>query len=268
MTMESKKDMDKKPKTSIVAERDDIIGRNIPESRGEASTSKVGRQSRPSDISGLMKFILLLTFFGLIGAGVFGGLQYQDLSAKHESLLARFDLLESRLSSTDESVTQSGAAMQLNISKHSEELKKHWSEIRKLWGVTNDTNKTKIADNKKDIAFLAAKRVATKEAIAAVVDRIDKEIAVIGDVSVTQLGLSADIENTNEVMRQYADELNRLKASLSSSERDQANNAEAIEAIEGFRRQMTQKIYQLEQLLATPAPKPKMSLAQPLVEDS
>jgi len=41
-------------------------------------------------------------------------------------------LLESRLSSTDESVTQSGAAMQINISKHKDELKKHWSEIRKL----------------------------------------------------------------------------------------------------------------------------------------
>ena len=72
-----------------------------------------------------------------------------------KNLQSRFELLESRLSSTDESVTQSGAAMQVNISKHSDELKKHWSEIRKLWGVTNDINKTKISDNKKDIAFLA-----------------------------------------------------------------------------------------------------------------
>ena len=276
MTMESKKDMDKKPKTSIVAERDDMIGRNLPESRGDTLGSKNGRQASDSGMSGLMKFILLLTFFGLIGAGIFGGLQYQDLSAKHESLLGRFDLLESRLSSTDESVTQSGAAMQLNISKQGEELKKHWSEIRKLWGVTNDTNKTKIAANKKDITFLATKRVASQESITALVARVDKETAAIGEVSVTQLGLSADIENTNEAMRQYADELNRLKTSLSRTGRDQANNAEAIEAIEGFRRQITQKIYQLEQRLATPAPKPKpepepepkpeVSPAKPLVE--
>ena len=260
--------MDKKPKTSIVAERDDMIGRNPPESRGDTPSSKTGRHSTGSGMSGLMKFILLLTFFGLIGSGIFGGLQYQDLSVKHESLLARFDLLESRLSSTDESATQSGAAMQLNISKQGEELKNQWSEIRKLWGVTNDTNKTKIADNKKDIIFLASKRVATQESIAAVVGRIDKESAAIGEMRVTQLGLAADIENTKEAMRQYADELNRLKTSLSQTGRGQANNAEAIVAIEGFRRQITQKIYQLEQRLATPTakPEPEVRSAQPLVE--
>jgi chromosome segregation ATPase len=258
--------MDKKPKTSIVAERDDMIGRNPPESRGDTPSSKNGRHSAGSGMSGLMKFILLLTFFGLIGAGIFGGLQYQDLSVKHESLLARFDLLESRLSSTDESVTQSGAAMQLNISKQGEELKKQWSEIKKLWGVTNDKNKTRIADNKKDIAFLAAKRVATQESIADVLDRVDKETAAIGEMSVTQLGLSADIANTNKAMREYADELNRLKISLSQAGRGQANNTQAIEAIEGFRRQITQKIYQLEQRLATPIAKPELSPTQPLVE--
>lgn len=156
--------------------------------------------------------------------------------------------------------------MQLNISKQGEELKNQWSEIRKLWGVTNDTNKTKIADNKKDIAFLASKHVATQESIAAVVGRIDKESAAIGEMRVTQLGLAADIENTKEAMRQYADELNRLKTSLSQAGRGQANNAQAIEAIEGFRRQITQKIYQLEQRLATPIAKPEVSPTQPLVE--
>ena len=86
------------------------------------------------------------------------------------------------------------------------------------------------------------------------------------------MGLSADIDKVNEVLREYADELNRLKAGLSRTDRDQANNAEAMEAIEGFRRQMTQKIYQLEQQLAAPAPKPEpepkpeTSPGQPLVE--
>ena len=61
---------------------------------------------------------------GLVTAVGFGWLQYQDLLKRHDSLQTRFDLLESRLSSTDESVTQSGAAMQLNISKNKDELKK------------------------------------------------------------------------------------------------------------------------------------------------
>ena len=132
--------MDKKPRSPIVAERDDMIGRTTSDKRADQANSKTSATSRAgaNGLSGSMRWLVLLTFFGLIGAGFFGWSEYQQLSTKHETLQARFELLESRLSSTDESVTQSGAAMQINISKHSDELKKHWSEIRKLWGVTTN----------------------------------------------------------------------------------------------------------------------------------
>lgn len=255
--MEIKDTMDKKPRSPIVAERDDMIGRKIPDGRGDQSGPKSATGS-----SGTIKTLAILTFIGLILGGGFGWIQYQDLLKKHVSLQERFDLLESRLSSTDESVTQSGAAMQINISKHKDELKKHWSEIRKLWGVANDTNKTKIANNKKDISFLANKRIALQDSIKELEKKIAKESSSISDVSINYLALSEELDKANQKQRDTIDQLNRLRAALAKTDREMTNNADAIEAMDSFRRSMTRKIYELEQrpVSIQPTTKPTVSV--------
>ena len=197
-------------------------------------------------MSGGWKFLVLIVFFGLVGAGGFGLVHYQDLSGKHQSLQARFEALESRLSSTDESVSQSGAALQVKISRQEDEIKKHWSEIKKLWGVTNDINKGKIEKNQKDISFLASKRQALETAVA-------KDSKSLKALSGNYLGISADLDAANENMRNYADGLNRLNNSLSRIDRELKSNAEAVESMEAFRRQINQKIYALEQNAPAPA---------------
>ena len=234
--------MEKKRINPIVAERDDMIGRSPSSARADGSngTNGNGSDGQAGGMSGLWKFLVLVAFFGLAGAGGFGWMQYQDLSSKHSALQQRFESLESRLSSTDDSVTQSGAAMQVNISKQGDQLKKHWSEIRKLWGVTNDINKGKIEKNQKDISFLASKRNALEQSVA-------KDSKKIGALSANYLGLSADVDVANESMRNQSDGLNRLKTSLAILDRDIKNNAEGIESMEAFRRQINQKVYALEQ---------------------
>jgi hypothetical protein len=121
----------------IVAERDDMIGRS-PTSTSSSKKGSSGGDGKPpgrgssngsSTGSGSTK-ILLAILVALVGVAGFGWMQFAALSANHSDLQQRFESLESQLSSTDESVTQSGAAMQLNISKQADELKKHWSEIR------------------------------------------------------------------------------------------------------------------------------------------
>ena len=233
----------------IIAERDDMIGRSIPDSRGDKSASGGGSSNgrslaADSGIPGLWKFMILIAFFGLAGAGGFGWLQYQTLANKHNSLQERFDNLESRLSSTDESVTQSGAAMQLNISKQGDELKKHWSEIRKLWGVTNDINKGKIEKNKKDISFLVSKRSELET-------KVIKDGKSLSALSANYLGVSADVDAVNESLNNQTDGLNRLKASVLRIDSDLQNNVEAVKSMEAFRRQINQKIYDLEQQSAS-----------------
>jgi hypothetical protein len=234
----------------IVAERDDMIGRSASSARTEGSSGNGsngnGSSGSAGGMSGLWKFLVLAAFFGLLGAGGFGWMEYQKLSAKHSALQERFELFESRLSSTDESVTQSGAAMQMNISKNTSQLKKHWTEIKKLWVVTNDINKGKIDKNQKDIAFLGSKRTALEKIVV-------KEGKKIGALSANYLGLSADVDATNESMRNQSDGLNRLKTSLQLLEREIQNNADGVKSMESFRRQTNQKIYALEQGRTAPA---------------
>ena len=178
------------------------------------------------------------------------------LSNKHSDLQQRFETLESRLSSTDESVTQSGAAMQLNISKQADELKKHWSEIRKLWGITNDINKAKIEGNKKDIAFLASKRTAIEKPVADLSARVDKENRSLTNLSGNYLAISADIDGVNARVRALSDKLAALRSTLTSLDRQLKANAEGIESMDAFRRQTNQKIYALENRSSGPAPAP------------
>tara|TARA_B110000908_G_scaffold98684_1_gene116513 strand:- start:63 stop:701 length:639 start_codon:yes stop_codon:yes gene_type:complete len=201
-----------------------------------------------------MRSLVLLTFFGLIGAGVFAWSEYQQLLTKHENLQNRFELLESRLSSTDESVSQSGAAMQVSISKHSDELKKHWSEIKKLWGVTNDINKTKISDNKKDIAFLAKQRLAIEQSIKNLGKKVEKDSDTVSDVGLNYLMLTEELSTANQTLRDYVDQLNQLKAATAKINQAQSDNTDAIAAMDSFRRKTTQKIYNLEQRAAAPLP--------------
>ena len=260
--------MDKKPRSPIVAERDDMIGRTTADKRGDQANSKTSATARagPNGLSGSMRSLILLTFFGLVGAGLFGWSEYQQLSTKHENLQSRFELLESRLSSTDESVTQSGAAMQVNISKHTDELKKHWSEIRKLWGVTNDINKTKISDNKKDIAFLAKQRIAIEKSVKTLDEKVEKDSDTVSNVGLNYLTLTEELNAANQTLRDYVDQLSQLKAALAKANRAQSDNTDAIAAMDSFRRRTTQKIYDLEQRAVAPAPTPIVIPETPISE--
>ena len=230
--------MANKPINPIVAEREDMIGR--PNS-GPASARKSDRvRDTTSGLSGGWKFLIWLALLGLIGASGLAWLEYQHLVGKHQSLLQRFDALESRLSSTDESVTQSGAALQIKISRQGDDLAKHWSEIKKLWGVTNDINKGKIDKNRADVTFLSSQLIPLQAAVK-------KDNKIIDSLGESYFGFSADLDAANEHLRTFADGLNSIQKSLATTEAQIKNNAEAVESMEAFRRQINQKIYALEQ---------------------
>jgi uncharacterized coiled-coil protein SlyX len=246
----------------IVAERDDMIGRSSTStaslkkgsSGSDGNRSGGGSSNGSSNGSGGSNILVLIVLLGLIGAGLFGWMQFDALSKNHRDLQQRFEALETRLSSTDESVTQSGAAMQLKISKQADELKKHWSEIRKLWCVTNDINKAKIEGNKKDIAFLASKRTAIEKSVAELSARVDKENRSLTNLSGNYLAISADIDVVNASVRALSDKLAGLRSSLNAIDRQLKANAEGIESMDAFRRQTNQKIYTLEKRSSAPAP--------------
>lgn len=234
--------MDKERINPIVAERDDMIGRPSSNTKGDSSHTKTTSKTPVAGISGPWRFIILFALLGLAIGAYLGWQQYQSFLQLQE----RFEILNSRLNNTDESVTQSGAAMQISISKQGDELKKHWSEIKKLWGVANDKNKNKIEKNTQDIKFLASKR-AELETLA------NEDRNKVQGITENYLGLSADLEALTVSLSEQNAAISKLQLSLNQQQRQIQDNNEAVRSIDGFRRQTNQKLLNLEQRTASQA---------------
>ena len=159
-------DRDFKRFDPIVPESDDRIGRSsggtVDDGRRRAA-----KRPPPSDshgggsIGGVWKLLVLVLLLGLAGMGY---MLVQE-KARLAQLQSRFDELEAKIVSTDESLNQSGATLGMKIREHTEALDKHWSEIRKLWGVSYDTNRKTIDINSKTIESQGATLAAQDKAI-------------------------------------------------------------------------------------------------------
>ena len=237
--------MDKQQKSPIVAERDVLISNATDGLKREPYKAKK-TIAEGQGLSSAWKAVALISLLGLLAVSWIGWQQYQAFTQLHE----RFEILDSRLNNTDESVNQSGAAMQINIGKHSDQLKKHWSEIRKLWGISNDKNKGKIASNAKDIAFLAAKRKELNETLNSLQLQLDKDRASAEAVGENFFGLSADMDKLNDSLGEYVIALEKVESSIGQQNLKIQNNLEAMASVDAFRRQVNQKILKLEQAVA------------------
>lgn len=123
----------------IVLDSGDRIGQS---SVGERVSSGHDTSARkPSGGGWFWKVLLLILLVGFGGLGYFFVQEMDKLA----TLQARFDELQAKIASTDESLAQSGTSLSLKINEHQASLDKHWSEIKKLWGISNDKNRKAIA---------------------------------------------------------------------------------------------------------------------------
>jgi chromosome segregation ATPase len=241
----------------IVPESDERIGRG--EDRG-GRTAK-GRKRASSDvpprsggvIGGFWKVLVLILLLGLGGLGYFFVQETERLSL----LQSRFDDLESKIVSTDESLNQSGAALGIKLKSHGETLDKHWSEIKKLWGVSNDRNRKKIEAQEKSIKSLEASRAARKKDVANLTAKLTKTGKSVDSMASASLAAKLEVNDMVNQSRELVDQLNSLKQSLKASQLDLktrvAGNEEAINAIDAYRLQVNRDIQQIKQQLgATP----------------
>lgn len=237
--------MDKQRTNPIVPERDDKIDRDSDGSQVESYMSRdTGYVS--NTLSSGWKLIAILSFLGMLIIACVGWQQYQQFIVLQE----RFQVLDSRLNNTDESVNQSGVAMQVNISNHSEQLKKHWSEIRKLWGITNDKNKGKITKNTKDIVFLASKRNDLEASLKKLQIQIENDRKNLSEVGENFFGVYADMDRLNTLLDEYLVALQKVQTSVDQQNKRVQSNLEAVGSIDAFRRQINQKIIKLEKKIA------------------
>ena len=256
-------DRDFKAFDPIVPESDERIGRG--ESTGNQPSS--GRRKRVSNSPpraagsvGILWKILILVL--LVALGGLGYLFMQE-AARLATLQGRFDDLETKIVSTDESLNQSGAMLGIKLKNHDEELDKHWSEIKKLWGVSNDRNKKNIDAQGKSIKSLQASMAARKKETSTLAGKLDsltnklaKTTKSVETVASSSLAAKLEVNDMVSRSQDLVDQFNRLEQSLKASQQDLktriASTEEAIDAIDAYRRQVNRDIQQLKQQLGAP----------------
>lgn len=244
----------------IVPERDEI--RQRPSGRKPTSTKKTAAKHRPTAEraqkntgSSFMTVVLCILVVLLSGAAAYLYLQTQELSTQREALAERVLDIESKLSVTDESLSQSGAAMQSVLQEHSEKLDLHFSEIDKLWAVANKRNKNWIEElqrqhkNTNSRVDSLASSISRVDPILEGYDGIQSRLETMSSQLLVQ---SATLDDLASQARELADNSARTRSQVNAQSSDITQHQEAIEAIDEYRIQINQRLLRLEQSL-TPA---------------
>lgn len=257
----------------IVPESDERIGRGRAGSSKQADVGSTGtRKSEKSKYSNspepkadgsgvksiglIWKFLVLILICGLGGLGYFFVEQTERLSL----LQGRFDELEAKIVSTDESLNESGTALAVKLKDQGETLDKHWSEIKKLWGVSHDRNRKKIEVQEKTLAAqsktvknLQASMSARKKEITALTGKVDKASQSMETVVNSSLATKLEMNDLVGQSQQINDQVNNLEKSVESLKQNLstrvAGNEEAINAIDAYRLQVNRDIQLLKQQL-------------------
>jgi len=161
----------------------------------------------------------------------------------------RLDNLESLLSATDETLSQSANSIQGR-------LKTHMNEIRKLWDVSNKRNRGWIKDNEKTITSVANTTTELQESMASLREDIAalreevKQAANEQGKTQTQVDMLAEtvqqLEANDARYEKQLKELQSLREQWQDVDKRLQDINEAIEAFDAYRRQVNERLQKLE----------------------
>jgi len=246
----------------IVAERDDddgLAAAVVPGGRKSGSRPQadaeprraVQHEPRTARNGGRVFTVMLLIV--VIALGAYSAHLRQQQVETHtalENLQARFDHLEEQILTTDESLSESGAAIQAK-------LREVDSEIRKLWGVSNDRNRKAIAAHDEAIQALQGSlakleqtqnnQVTTLSSLRSRVEAFDRKIGVANAEVLAAMAEIEQIRGSLATIRAAADRVEATANRVNTLENRVRTHEEAIQSIDAFRRQTNQSLLQLRQ---------------------
>ncbi len=204
-----------------------------------------------------MIWVLCALTVTLTGIAAYLFVQTQTLFAEQNQLAMRVTEIESKLSVTDESLSQSGAAIQSVLQEHSGELDTHMSEIRKLWAVSYDRNRPAIAKLEQEQRNSGSRIDALSGNIAkidSVVQGYDGIRSRMETMSSQLLVQSATLDDVAAQARELSDRAAALDSDFRRQNSSLATHEEAIEAIDQYRILTNQRLRSLEQQLGAAPP--------------
>lgn len=212
------------------------------------------------------RLLALLALLGVAGLGWLSWQQQQQLRALDE----RFVNLHSRLDSTGETLSESGASLTSRIEEQNAKLDTHWAEIKKLWGVTNDRNRkaieaqgatlakleTDLKQLRQELARSAASAREASEAAAAARAQMAGLTAGIDALKRERLGEAATLEEVQAQARQARTGVGKLEEQVrglrDSVARSATENRQALASIDSFRRETNLQLQAIREQLSSP----------------
>lgn len=204
--------------------------------------------------STLAVLALVVAVAGLGGSG-FLGWQWMQTEDDLAQANRRIEGLERRLDITSDQSSE-------YVEEIQEKLQWADSEIRKLWGVSYDTNRQRITENRERLEALTSELSSVKSTADAADSGLGELRSALEEtrnrVSSVNDGLEAlqqtagDIEEQRRRLQNLAEDVDRLDSSLANlgglAERVSANE-EAIEAVDSFRRTVNRELIAIKEQL-------------------
>ncbi|GEM_PF-1113983 len=241
---------------AISPAHENITGRRITQRRTGAGSMRQGpRISWRLPLSAPLLLVLVVSL-GLGGA-------VWLLQGKLEKLQTQLVATERQLVEMSGAVSATGQSVDRNEAQLGARLKALDFEIRKLWDLTNKRNRPLIAQQgqqldtlKKDVQFLSklnkqqvtalANNKAMSEKLAGSVAVLKKEVAAVK----TEQLAGAALDNEHILaLEKSVDDLSEKVGSSTNVEDRLGNLSERMDAVDGYRQQVSRRLLQLEQSL-------------------
>ena len=220
--------------------------RNFPSSSTKSSASNISLK--------LLWVLLVLLTVALAVLGKFS----IDTQKRAADDAKRIEALEVRLSSTDESMSQSSVAMQVRLNDLKDKIDQLWGQMDKLWASAWRRNQTDLADH-------GTKIKATSERLNSV-NILIKELETVNiQLKKEMIGLQKEADQLRKLKATVETKLSKQSQSITTVRSDvsqvnktlenldkrSADNARWIESINAFRKLTNKTLSELEQKLQT-----------------
>lgn len=238
-----------------MAEEKEIIPSIKPDQHDVASYRRSGRSEAPpqSNFNGLLVFVIVVMAL-MMGFGGYTLFEVQKKLEQSNELLAQgqqnIQELDSRLAATGTDVSKT-------LQDVKEQVATNFGEIDKLWKVAYRQNRPDIQKNVRDIATL-------KDDLGAKITAMDKSVkamatqyqATLNELSALREGLLQDNEELlTEIallrgqVQDQAVAQEAIRRSINTLDKQARETGEAIQSIDRHRRQIAQKLVELEGLV-------------------
>lgn len=243
-----------------------------PVKKSGASDSGPGGTGKSSgrSSSGLVAIclVLILALFAILGWGYIK--QNEMLTALNRDLDEALDFInQSKLSMArlEGELSEAGAEIQETGTSAAKQLEFLDSEMRKLWGVAGDRNKKAISQNQAEIAGFKAQFSQFKSSqFESLVKRLKDQQAIIAKLQaeinaanaaaskVTSLEqqvatTASELSLTRESLEERFDRVSSQVGSIPDTGKVTIENTKAIASIDASRRQINERLVNLEQLV-------------------